>query len=54
MKFTLRNHLLQMTDRSNWPTFHTDDEAIGYEEAMAELHDVIMEYWDNPDMEKEA
>jgi hypothetical protein len=54
MKFTLRDNLLQLTDPSNWPPIDIEAEYYGYECAMQALHEVIMEYWDHPDMEKEA
>ena len=39
-----RDALLQLTDASNWPNLEIE-RFIGYEQAMAAVHELVMEFW---------
>ena len=43
---TARDALLQLCDSSNWPDDLKDDAFRAYSRAMDEVHQIVMDFWD--------
>lgn len=49
--FKLRSDFLSLTDSSNWPEMNGDF-YLGYADAMETVGEAILDWWDEPGMER--